>query len=74
MIPSQWYCGIGLVVRIPLDLLAPDDAPVDQRRHLPVAAAEVEADAAALEVPAQTAVLERSGGRSLVATTSMGRS
>ena len=41
------------MVRVPLDLLAPDDAAVDDGGHLAIAAAEIEADAAAVEVPAE---------------------
>ena len=48
---------VALVVRVPLELFAPDDSAVHERRHLAVAPAEVEPDAAAVEVPA-----ERRGG------------
>ena len=51
--PAPVVVGVGLVVGVPLRLLAPDDAAVDERRHLAVAAAEVEPDAAPLEVPAE---------------------
>jgi len=44
---------VGLVVGIPLDLLAPDDATIDDRRHLAITAAQVEADTAAVQVAAQ---------------------
>ena len=51
--PVPVVLRVGLVVGIPFGLLAPDDAAVDDRRHLAVAAPEIEADAAAVEVPAE---------------------
>ena len=50
---AQVVLGIALRVGIPLHLLAPHHLAVDHRRRLAVAAPQVEADAAAVEVPAQ---------------------
>ena len=51
------------MVGIPLRLLAPHDAPVDDGRHLAIAAAQVEADAASVEVPAERRRGVRTRGR-----------
>jgi hypothetical protein len=45
--------GIGLVVRIPDRFVAEHDLAIDDGRHLAVAAAEVKADTAPLEMPAE---------------------
>ena len=44
---------IRLVVRVPDGLVAEDDAAVDDRGHLPIAAAEIEADTVAVQVTAE---------------------
>ena len=44
---------IRLVIRIPDRLVAEDDRPVDERRDLAIAAAEIEADAATVKMTAE---------------------
>ena len=58
---------VGLLDRLPHDLLAEDRLAVDHRRHLEVGRAEVEADAAAVEVAAQGLPRFRAGGTSSAA-------
>ena len=51
--PVEVVLRVRLVVRIPHRLVAEDDPAVDDRRDLAIAAAEIEADAAALEMAAE---------------------
>ena len=50
--PLDVITGIRLEIRVPGDLLGVHDLAIDERRRLPIAAAQVEADAASLEMPA----------------------
>ena len=59
--PSKWYCGSACALGFHGRLVAEDHLAVDDRGALAVAGAEVEADAAAVQVPA-----ERRGGLALL--------
>ena len=65
----RWYAGIGLLDRLPHDLFAEDRLAVDDGRHLQVRRAEIEPDAAAVQMAAERLAPSRAAGTSSASQT-----